>query len=234
MLRFIDLRILPVAIAAAAIGLLLRVAGMTDQRGAPARAQAPVATPVQLAQVAPAAAPQRPAPTAAAPTPAAAAPAAPAIDPDQLSAAELEILQDLAARRAALERQAQEVLQREALLQAAERRIDVKLEELRQLQSSVESALRRSGEEETQRLRSLVRMFEAMRPAEAARIFEQMELAVLLEIVERMREAKAAPIVAQMNPVRARQLTAELARRRPPAPADSAATPAPAGRANPG
>jgi flagellar motility protein MotE (MotC chaperone) len=243
-IRFLDLRILPVAMVAAAIGLLLRVAGMTDHRGAPASAQTAPVLAVQLAQVAPSAPAPQAAPTAtptpprASPPPATErpreAPRAPALDPDQLTQAELEILQELASRRGTLDRQAQEVAQREALLQAAERRIDAKLQELRQLQTSVEGVLRRSNEEETQRLRSLVRMFEAMRPPEAARIFEQMELSVLVEIVERMREAKAAPVLAQMSPVRARQLTGELARRRPPAPAENAVTPAPAARGGAG
>ncbi|MBL8835724.1 MAG: hypothetical protein JNL66_05735 [Alphaproteobacteria bacterium] len=242
------MRILPVVIGAAAVALTIRAAELYQRAGL-AFAQQPqqqsgqgqpaAATPAQPAAARPpaAAAGQAPARAAgAAPAQPAAAPAAPAaparitLDPDQLTASEIEVLQDLANRRAAIDQRAADLERREALLRAAEQRIDAQLQELRQLQGSVETALRRVDEQEEQRRRSLVRMFETMRPPEAARIFEQMEMPVLLDLVERMREAKAAPILAQLNPIRARQIASELARRRVPGtqsdqPADAAAAP---------
>ena len=79
------------------------------------------------------------------------------------------------------------------------------------------------------RRQSLVRMFQNMKPSEAARIFEQMELPVLLELVEAMNERRAAPILAQMNPIRAQQVTSELARRRQPGGQPASQIPARAG-----
>lgn len=132
------------------------------------------------------------------------------------SQGEIETLEDLAKRREELDKRAAELEQRDAILQAAERRIQQQVEELKKLQAGVESALAKYDEQEQTRRNSLIRMFQNMKPAEAARIFEQMELPTLVELVEAMNERRAAPILAQMNPIRAQQITAEIARRKQP------------------
>ena len=60
----------------------------------------------------------------------------------------------------------------------------------------------------------LVKIYESMKPKEAARIFEQLDDAVLIEVAERMKEAKLAPVLASMEPKRAIIVTVELAKRR--------------------
>lgn len=145
------------------------------------------------------------------------------------SQGEIETLEDLAKRREEIDRRMAELEQREAILQAAEQRIQQQVDELKSLQSSVQSAIARYDEQEQTRRQSLVRMFQNMKPSEAARIFEQMELPVLLELVEAMNERRAAPILAQMNPIRAQQVTAELARRRQPGNQPASQIPARAG-----
>jgi flagellar motility protein MotE (MotC chaperone) len=132
------------------------------------------------------------------------------------------VLQGLSGRRAELDRRGTELDQREALLKAAEQRIEAKVQELKQLQGTMEALIRRYDEDEEARKKSLVKIFETMKPAEAARIFEQMDMPVLLDIFERMKERNAAPVLAQMHPARAKQVTAELARRRQPASAGTA------------
>jgi flagellar motility protein MotE (MotC chaperone) len=137
-------------------------------------------------------------------------------DSSGFSATELEVLQELAQRRAAIEKQGRDLAEREALLQAAEKQIDRKVQELNQLKASVEATLRRADEQDEVRKKSLARIFEGMKPPEAARIMEQMELPQLVELLERMKERSASPILGQMHPVRARQVAAELAKRRGP------------------
>jgi flagellar motility protein MotE (MotC chaperone) len=135
------------------------------------------------------------------------------------SASEIEVLQELAQRRAEIDRRARELAEREALLQAAEKQIERKIQELNQLRTSVEATLRRADDQDEARRKSLARIFEGMKPPEAARIMEQMELPQLVELLERMKERAASPILGQMHPVRARQVAAELSKRRgtPPA-----------------
>lgn len=132
----------------------------------------------------------------------------------QPTAAELTVLEDLRARRLALEARERSLAEREAVLAAAERRLAARIAELEQLRERLEALDRAQREREEAGWRGLVRIYESMRPRDAARIFNELEMPVLLEVVERMRERVAAPILAGMNPDKAKALTAELAQRR--------------------
>ncbi len=139
-------------------------------------------------------------------------------DPSLMTPAELDILQDLAMRRQELEKQAREQEMRENLLRAAEQRIDKKIAELKQLEASVKGLLKAYDEEEEKQFRSLVKVYENMKPKAAAPIFEKLDDEVLIAVATRMKEAKLAPILSKMGTERARFLTVELANR-PPLPA---------------
>jgi flagellar motility protein MotE (MotC chaperone) len=133
---------------------------------------------------------------------------------DMFTEAEIETLEDLAARREELDRRERELETRDALLQAAEKRIDEKVAELKALKAQIERLVAQYDEEEQAKLQSLVKIYESMKPKDAARIFGELEMDILLDVVERMREQKAAPILARMDPTKAKTVTAELAQRR--------------------
>jgi flagellar motility protein MotE (MotC chaperone) len=135
-------------------------------------------------------------------------------DPFALTDSEIELLQALSERRAELERREAELETREALLSAAETRIDQKIAELEQLQSVIEGLLVQHDEQEQAQLDSLVKIYESMKPKDAARIFEELEMPVLLDVVGNMKERKTAPILAEMIPEKAKAVTLELAQRR--------------------
>ena len=127
---------------------------------------------------------------------------------------ELSLLQALSQRREELEQRAREVDEREVLLKAAEQRIEQKIRELEGLQETIEALLVQHDEQTEAQMKSLVKIYESMKPKQAARIFEELDMDVLLEVIERMKERKSAPILAQMNPQRAKTVTLELAQRR--------------------
>ena len=135
-------------------------------------------------------------------------------DPTLFSKSELELLQNLAVRRDELESRARALEMRENLLQATERRIDGKIVELRQIENKIQALLDRYDQREDAQLRSLVKVYENMKPKDAARIFNQLEMDILLNVAERMREAKVAPVLAKMDSAKAKALTVELATRR--------------------
>ena len=135
-------------------------------------------------------------------------------DPLSMTDSEVELLQALAERRAALARRERAIEEREALLQAAERRIEEKVRELTSLQTRIESLLKQHEEQTEAQYRSLVKIYSNMKPKDAARIFEELDMDVLLPVVERMKERKAAPILAKMNAEKAKSITTELAQRR--------------------
>lgn len=187
----------------------------------PAGASPAPAAPVQVAAAEQAAAPeQKPASDAHAP-PATPAPAvqtegaAPSGAPGQsFTPTELELLQRLQERREQLESRARELDMREAMLTAAEQRFDQKIGELQNLKKEIQGLLTQANAEQQAQLDSLVKIYETMKPADAAKIFNKLENDVLLNVISRMKEAKVAPVLAAMEEKRAQEVTILLAARK--------------------
>lgn len=151
---------------------------------------------------------------AAAAAAAAAAPEPEVEDPFDYTDEEVDVLQQLAKRREELDLRARQLDEREALIQAAEQRMEQKMAELKALQAAVEDLLKARSDQEEAELKSLVKMYENMKPKAAAKVFEEMDMDVLLDVVDRMNERKVAPILALVTPTRAKEITFELAQRR--------------------
>jgi len=162
--------------------------------------------------------------------------AAPAQDESHdYSSAELEVLQSLSKRRDDLDKREKKLGEREALLAAAEQEVDHKIGELNKLKDEIESLLGKQQKMEEDRLESLVKIYEGMKPKEAATIFNTLDLDVLLAVIGRMNERKSGPILASMDPDKARIVTIKLAEQRklpnapvPATPPDSGAAKTPA------
>lgn len=122
-----------------------------------------------------------------------------------------EVFEDMAARRKQLDQREKELMTREALLRAAEQEIDRKYQELTTLRHEIEGLLEQQSDEEKARIQSLVKIYETMKPKEAARIFDTLDLDVLVAVMSRMSERRLSPILANMNPERARTITIMLA-----------------------
>lgn len=131
-------------------------------------------------------------------------------DPTLLTQSEIDLLQRLAERRVEIDARAQELETRTAMLAAAETRIDGKIQEFKALQATIDSLVKDYDQQQSAKLLSLVKIYENMKPKDAARIFEELEMDTLLQVVERMKERSLAPVMAKMNPQRAREITVEL------------------------
>ena len=193
-------RLLPVTTLVIAVSLAVKCADLLGLSGAAHAATG--AQPVRASTPAVAARP------IAAPPPAAATPSAP--EPS-VSPSELALLQHLRERQTQLDARAAALAMRERLAAAAEKRLDVRLDELTSLQKRLESleAARHARDEAS--WQGLVRVYEAMKPRDAAVIFDDLDMPVLLQVLDRMKDRKAAPILAAMQPERAREVTAQLA-----------------------
>ena len=128
--------------------------------------------------------------------------------------AEVQLLQDLAARRELLEQRARELDIRENLLEAAEQRIEDQIAELREIEAKIDALIQQHDAQEEGKLRSLVRVYESMKPKEAARIFNELDLDILLDVAEMMNERRLAPVLAAMTPQRATTVTVEIRTRK--------------------
>lgn len=135
-------------------------------------------------------------------------------DPRLVTDSELDVLQKLAERRTELNRRSRQLDTREKVLRATEARIEAKIADLKQIQDTISKLLEKHDKEKEAQMRSVVKIYEKMKPKDAARIFEELEMSILLDVVERMREAKAAPIMANMTPGKAKAVTSALAQRR--------------------
>ena len=135
-------------------------------------------------------------------------------DPALLTQAEIDLLQRLAERREMLEVQEKELVMREGLLQAAEERINKKIAELQNFQDTIEKLVKTYDADQVTKIQGLVKIYENMKPKNAARIFEELDMGTLLMVTERMGARRLAPIMAKMDPVRATEITVELSRLR--------------------
>jgi len=139
-----------------------------------------------------------------------------------LSAAEVQVLQALQARRQALDQRAEQYSTQDELMMAAEHRLNERLTELRTLEAHVNDLLGQLDEAQEQRLASLVDVYQRMRAKDAAAVFDGLDDEVLVQVASRMRQANLAEVMGRMEPNRARELTQMLAdRARPPTNGDA-------------
>jgi flagellar motility protein MotE (MotC chaperone) len=134
--------------------------------------------------------------------------------PPPVTDAERTLLLELRQRRQELDARDAALATRESVLAAAEQKISARVAELQALQKKLEALDAARKEREDASWQGLVKLYEAMKPRDAATIFNDLEMPVLLQVVDRMKEAKAAPVLAAMQPDKARDLTARIAQMR--------------------
>ncbi|MGE7413167.1 MotE family protein [Methylobacterium tarhaniae] len=210
-LRLVD------AVAVAASGLLLlkvlavlNAGPSTGARFAEllvhARSSYEPTDPAITGSVSPKEAPKEP---AAAPAPA--EPPRPAAEP--VSPSERAILEKLGARRDVLQQRSRDLETREQLIENAERKLETRINDLKTLEQKGDDAAAKRAEAEAAGLKSLVTMYETMKPKEAARVFDRLKLDVLVPVVVGMNPRKMAEVLAVMQPEAAERLTVALAQR---------------------
>ena len=121
------------------------------------------------------------------------------------------LMQDLAARKADLDRQTEALGERQRLIDAAEAELQRRMAALSEKEDHLADGQRHAAilsHEDTDRL---VRIYEAMRPADAAAIFNVLDLRVGVPLLKKMSPRKASAIMALMSPQRAILATQLLA-----------------------
>ncbi|HTL65985.1 MAG TPA: flagellar protein FlbB [Pseudolabrys sp.] len=129
------------------------------------------------------------------------------------SPGERAVLERLQSRRQELDTRNRELEMRENLLKAAEKRLEAKVAELKGTESRVNTAMGTRDKVGAERFKSIVSMYENMKPKDAARIFDRLEMRILIDVSTEMNPRKMSEIMAQMSPDAAERLTVELANR---------------------
>ncbi len=146
-----------------------------------------------------------------------------------ISEQEILVLRSLASRRQELDERETELNTREQTAIAAEARLDEQIVELKAAEARVASILDQIEAKQDERMASLVRTYEAMKPKDAARIFNTMgDETVLIDLAKSMKPASLAAIMASMDSKRAELVTKRLAELADP-PASLADTAPPTG-----
>jgi flagellar motility protein MotE (MotC chaperone) len=169
-------------------------------------AKPPEGAPADPAKVADAAVPA-PKPLVCAPT------AAELAKEAGLSPAELQVLQSLGTRRGQLDQRESDLSTQIALLAAAETKLDAKVKTLNGLKSDIQGLLKVADDQEAAEVGRMVKVFEAMKPKDAAPRMVLLSDSVRLPIAAKLKEKSLALILAQMPPAEAKKLTESLANR---------------------
>jgi flagellar motility protein MotE (MotC chaperone) len=128
-----------------------------------------------------------------------------------VSETEKQLLARLADRRNELDALAKELDMRASLVAAAEKRLDERTTELKAMEDRIAAMVDAQKAAEDAQFKSLVSMYETMKPQDAARIFDALDMDVLIRVGRAINPRKMAPIMAKMTPQTAQALTVRLA-----------------------
>lgn len=129
-----------------------------------------------------------------------------------LSGSEVTLLKELQKRSDQLDNFEKKLNLKESVLKNTEHQLTIKIAEIKEMQDRVNGLIEKLSSKNNVRIKSLAKIYENMKPSEAAKIFNDLEMTVLLEIIRSMRETKVGPIIAQMDPIKAREISLEFAR----------------------
>ncbi|GBR11450.1 MotE family protein [Gluconobacter frateurii] len=118
---------------------------------------------------------------------------------------------ELNARQQELDRKAEALDERQRLVDAGEEELQRRMTALQASRSQIEDSERHSDELLNQDTDRLVKIYEAMKPADAAVIFNILDLRVGVGLLNRMSSRKASAIMEAMSPQRAILATQLLA-----------------------
>lgn len=123
---------------------------------------------------------------------------------------ESDLYKQLVGRRDQLDKRAQELDEREAFVVVTEKRVDQKIKEMEVMRTQLQALLGQASAAQQAQIENLVKIYEIMKPKEAAKIFETLDMPILLGVVQKMKAARTAAVLAEMNPEKAKEITTAL------------------------
>jgi len=130
-----------------------------------------------------------------------------------MTAGERAVLESLQQRRQELESRSRENEVRDSLLKAAEKRIEQRMLELKEMETRLTGVEKKKEEEDASKFKSLVSMYENMKAKDAAKVFDRLDMRILVQVVNAMNPRRMSDILGQMSPEVAERLTVEIANR---------------------
>lgn len=123
----------------------------------------------------------------------------------------IDLLKTLSKRKEELEKWKDDAITKQSALQISEKEIDIKLSELKRLKTEVSELLNQLNGKESSRFNNLVKIYESMKPQDAAKIFNNLDISLIVKVISRMKESKVAVILANVKPEKAKEITTAFA-----------------------
>jgi flagellar motility protein MotE (MotC chaperone) len=146
-----------------------------------------------------------------------------------ISDSEVKILSALAQRRTSIEKMEQELKQKESAIEVLEKKIAEKTLALETLQQNIHRMLETLDSQKTDKIKSLAKMYETMKPDEAAKIFNNLDEDTLVKILYNITPKKLGLILAKVQVGVAKRITELLSINDTPFDKESTAAPGTAG-----
>lgn len=124
---------------------------------------------------------------------------------------EIKLLQELDVRRIELERREQALRVREKLADLAEVELKDRVEKMNELQGQLTNLLKNLSNKEETELLQLAKIYEEMRPNNAAIVLNKLDDNIVFDLFKRMNRKDTAKIMEKMDPVKARRISKMLA-----------------------
>jgi flagellar motility protein MotE (MotC chaperone) len=121
------------------------------------------------------------------------------------------LLARLSDRRTELDSIQTELDMRSALVDAAEKRLEERAAAVSAMEAQIGALVAQKKAMDESQLKTIVGMYETMKPKDAAAVFNTLDIDVLLRVARNMNPRKMAPIMAKMATARADELTVRLA-----------------------
>jgi flagellar motility protein MotE (MotC chaperone) len=126
---------------------------------------------------------------------------------------ERRILERLATRRQELDAREDDLKLREAVVVAAELKLERAFEAFEQERAEIAALRAERDAASTEEVEALVSAYERMKGRDAAAIFNALDEEIMLAVASNMRTQALAAVLAEMDPEKARKLTVLLAER---------------------
>ena len=130
--------------------------------------------------------------------------------PSKFTQSEIQILQELAERREALDLRSKEIDKKALQLMVSEKEIDKRLKQMEEYEQKLKLLIQEYNSKEREKILSLVKVYASMKPKDAARIFETLDLEVTVALLKEMKPSVSSAILAQITPVKAKAITDKI------------------------
>lgn len=121
-----------------------------------------------------------------------------------------EMLAHLQKREAKLDKKEEELRRKEEYLKQMQEETEQKLQQLITVQQEIQAYREEKQTAENGKLKSLIKIYENMKPKGAAKLLESLDEALVVKIVSQMNTSLAATILANMDPAKAVKISQAL------------------------